>query len=127
MVEKLLLIGVGAALGANARFWLGAWAIERFGELFPIGTLLVNVAGSLLLGLFAGIGVSRASGMPGGLSFLVAVGFLGSFTTFSTFSVETFLLLESGRWGVAAGNILANNLLSLTCAGAGFWLGRTLA
>lgn len=103
------LVFVGAGLGANARYWLGLWAVRRFGEGFPWGTLLINVSGSLLIGAF--IGLSEARGWPLGWRLLIAVGVLGGYTTFSTFSYETLRLLGKGTSGLAllyvVGSVLA--------------------
>ena len=130
MLERIIWIAIGAAIGANARYWLGEWIVqwgtERFGVVLPYGTFFVNVLGSLLLGLLVGVGLSWQGRMPASYRYLLAIGFLGSYTTFSSFSVESLLLIESGQWAFAIGNLLANNLFGLLCALLGLRLGQLL-
>ncbi len=95
-MQKFLWVGLGGFLGANCRYLMGVWADNRWaGSGVPAGTLLVNVAGSFLLGLVATLLIERLLGNPA-WRFFLAIGFLGSYTTFSTFSFETFKLLEEG-------------------------------
>ena len=99
-MPNLLIVMLGGALGAGARHLVGSFTLARFGPGFPWGTLSVNLAGGLLMGLLAGWLV-RAGGSEATRLFF-AVGVLGGFTTFSAFSLETFLMLERGQFGVAA-------------------------
>ncbi len=118
-LQKTLLVGAGGFVRANARFWLGAWLSPRLGGPGP--TLVINLLGSLLLGILAG--ASRSEGAR----LFLGVGGLGGFTTFSAFSLEVLGLLEGrefGRAGVYAGASLA---LGITAAGVGLALGRLLA
>jgi len=96
-VEVFLLIGVGAALGANMRYLLGQLVTQRLGSGFPYGTLLINVLGSLGIGLFLGL-VGTPYEPSSAWRLLIVTGFLGGFTTFSTFSYETYTLFALGRW-----------------------------
>ena len=121
-MSKIIAIALGAAIGANARYWVGEWSAIRFGTTFPYGTLLVNIIGSFLMGLIVAI-LLRWQGNPHTRLFL-AVGFLGSFTTFSSFSIETLLLFEQGRFSLALTNILTNNTIGLTLAFTGYRLGQ---
>ena len=121
-MPPLLLVAVGGMLGANARFLIANWSVERFGREFPHGTLIVNVSGSFLLGLLATLIAERFSG-DRTASLLLATGFLGAYTTFSTFSVETLALLQRGRYRPA----LANVLISAGGGIAGALLGISLA
>lgn len=98
----MLLIAVGAALGGMARYGVSL-ALARPG--FPWPTLLVNLAGSLVIGWLFGSGAP-----PEGVRFFVAIGFLGAFTTLSAYSLETMDLARAGAWGMATGNIVANAL-----------------
>jgi CrcB protein len=103
----LLAIAVGGAGGAVARYLVGGWVQDLAGSFFPWGTLAVNVLGSLLLGFsLAWLQVTLA---PPEARALVAIGFLGGFTTFSTFTYETLALLRDGEWwragGYAAGSL----------------------
>jgi CrcB protein len=125
-LSKIITIALGAALGANARYWLGEWSALRFGNSFPYGTLLVNVMGSFFLGLIVSLLIQWGanSSLTPSVRLFLAVGFLGSFTTFSSFSVETLLLLEQGRLILALTNILTNNIVGLILAFSGYRLGQ---
>jgi CrcB protein len=118
-VERYLYIAAGAALGANARYLVGTWAGNRWGAFFPFGTLIVNVTGSLLLGFLVGLATDRVMMSPEMRLFL-AVGFMGSYTTFSSYTVESLALLQAGAIWPALLNIVGNNALGLGCAVLGF-------
>lgn len=120
-----LLVGLGGFVGANARFVLIGWLLERLGGQFPYGTLVVNVVGSLAIGLLLGVIVSRADLDPA-WRLLLVTGFLGGFTTFSSYAWETMALAETGRWGAAALYVLASNGLSLVSAALGLLAARAL-
>lgn len=120
-----LAIAAGGALGAVLRYATSTAVYELLGRSFPWGTLAVNVAGSLLMGLLYVLLVERVGWGPAWRAALL-VGLLGAFTTFSTFSLETFNLLEQGAWGLAAANVAASVFLCLGAAGAGIVLGRWL-
>ena len=91
-MPTVLWIGLGGFLGANARYRLGLWFADRWGTAFPYGTLVANTIGSLALAFFLTLATGRVSVPPGARLFL-AIGFLGGFTTFSTFSYETHWLV----------------------------------
>ncbi len=92
------LIGLGGAIGANARYWLGLWfRAQPWAAEFPWGTLVINVSGSLVLGLVAALFKDR--GGPAYL--LLGTGFCGGYTTFSTFSLEVAEAIQKGRWDLA--------------------------
>lgn len=124
-VVRFLLIGAGAALGANARFMVSVWAAERFGIGFPYGTLIVNVTGSLLLGLLLELTTSRFVASPEMRLFL-ATGFLGAYTTFSTYAVESLALIRQGSIWLGLLDITSNIAVGLTFALLGIYLGRLL-
>ena len=124
-MERYLFIAAGAALGANARYLVGVWAGERWGAHFPFGTLAVNVTGSLLLGFIVALAADRIVISPE-LRLFLAVGFMGSYTTFSSYTVESLTLLQAGAAWPAILNILGNNFLGLGCAVLGFALARAL-
>ncbi|MDX1653669.1 MAG: fluoride efflux transporter CrcB [Candidatus Competibacteraceae bacterium] len=124
-MPQLLAIAAGGALGALLRFWVSGAVYAWAGRAFPWGTLAVNLLGSLAMGLLFSLSVDRLSLGPvwrGGM----LVGFLGAFTTFSTFSLETLNLLEQGRLGAALANVLTSVLLCVGAAWLGLVLGRTL-
>lgn len=119
------LVALGGALGSVSRFLLGP-AIQRvFSATFPVGTLLINVAGSLILGFVLGLAAEGVDVTPEARAF-VAVGFCGGFTTFSTFSYEAIRLLEDGEGSRAALYILASVVLSLVAAFVGLVAARQL-
>lgn len=124
-MREVLLVSVGGLLGANVRYLVSAWAAGRFGASFPFGTLLVNVAGSFLMGLLIGVLSARVGGEPAA-RLLLATGFLGAETTFSTFAYETAALGRAGARGAAARNVLANVAGGLAAAAAGLALASAL-
>jgi CrcB protein len=117
-----LWVGLGGFIGALARYGLGSWAASHWGTSFPLGTLLVNGLGSFLLAFFLTLATGRLS-VPAGARPFMAIGFLGGFTTFSSFSYETVRLMEQNGWGDALLNLVANVGLGL----AGAILGIVLA
>jgi CrcB protein len=121
-----LSVGLGAFVGANARYLIGlAWA-RLVASPFPAHTLLINVSGSFLLALIVGLlGERFQTAHP--FRLLLTVGFCGGFTTFSTFALETIGLWRTGETGQALLYILASVGLSLLAAVAGFWLAGRLA
>ncbi len=120
-----LAISLGALLGAPARYLVSGWAVQRWGSAFPFGTLLINVTGSLLLGFYLTLVTERFSGRPA-IRLFVATGFLGSYTTFSTFSVETLRLLERGDLAGACANAAVSLLLTLAAVLTGILAARAL-
>jgi len=122
-MSRVLWISLGAVLGANARYWLGVWVQDRWGAAFPWGTLLINVSGSFLLGLL--MGALDGSTRPGAeaLRLAAGVGFLGAYTTFSTFEVEALRLVQRGQAWAAAAYVAASVLAGLLAAWAGWALG----
>jgi len=94
-----LLVGIGGAIGSVARFWMSGLIATRFGQTFPLGTLVVNVTGSFVIGLFAAL--SEAEGRwlvnPSFRQFFM-IGVYGGYTTFSSFSLQTLALAREGEW-----------------------------
>lgn len=117
---KLLLIGSGGALGAVLRYWISGWVQSPAKGAFPFGVLAVNLLGCLLIGVLAESLVREEHRL------LLLAGFLGSFTTFSTFGWETLQLAERGHAWLALANVLASNVLGLACVFAGQRLAREL-
>ena len=117
-MESLLFIALGGALGALGRFWTGLAASCLFGSRFPAGTLIVNVAGSFLIGLTASaIAAGRLA--PNPWDDLVMQGFCGALTTFSTFSMDSFRLFREGRMWSAWANLVLSMILCLSAAALG--------
>lgn len=120
-MESLLFIALGGALGALGRFWTGLAASCLFGSRFPAGTLIVNVAGSFLIGLTASaIAAGRLAPSP--WDDLVMQGFCGALTTFATFSMDSFRLFREGRMGCAWANLVISMMLCLSAAALGLSL-----
>ena len=124
-MQTPLWISLGAILGANFRYLLSRFAARLLSTSFPYGTLLINVSGSLLLGFFLIWTTERVLADPRWRMF-VAIGFCGSFTTFSSYAFERFAYFEQGHWWLMAANVAANNLLCLAAVLAGAALARVL-
>lgn len=112
-------------MGANLRYFVNRLAFHYFSTEFPYGTLIVNITGSFILGLFLAWTFDRVELDPR-WRYFVAVGFCGAYTTFSTYSYETIVLIEENDYAFAAMNIIGNNLLSLMAVIAGVMLARAL-
>jgi CrcB protein len=119
---QYLIIGLGGFLGANARYLVAGWATRRFGVTFPYGTFIINISGSFLLGLLMAFLSGRTSFHPHYLLFF-AVGFLGAYTTFSTFSYESLRLIQDGNLVFALIYVLGSTTIGLLGVFLGFRLG----
>lgn len=124
-MDKYLIISVGAILGANARYILGGWVAERWGTSFPYGTLVINLTGSFLLGVFLAFSTDRVLLDPR-YRLLIAIGFLGAYTTFSTYTYESVTLLLSGSWGAGLLNLFGSAILGAAAVVIGIIIGRLL-
>lgn len=124
-MEKYIIVGVGGFLGAISRYAVGDWAAQKWGAAFPYGTLIINLAGSFLLGLFLAAATERVLVDPR-LRLFFATGFLGAFTTFSTFTYESAELMLNGGRGLGLLNLLASVVLGALMAFFGIWLGKQL-
>ena len=124
MKADYLWIALGSAFGGVGRYWLSGVIAQRFGEVFPIGTLVVNVTGSFLIGLVAALGDPEGRFLihPTTRQFIM-VGVLGGYTTFSSFSLQTLNLAREGQWLYAASNAILSLVLCLLAV----WLGHVLA
>lgn len=120
---RLLLVCLGGAIGSGARFLVSSWAARALGTEFPRGTLIVNVAGSFLLGAVMAASLSSGPISPGARLFLGA-GVLGGFTTYSSFNHETLALVEQGSLGLAAANVALTVFGCLAAGLAGLALAR---
>jgi CrcB protein len=119
-----ILVGVGSAIGGIMRFWASGVIANRFGQSFPWGTLVVNVTGCFIIGLFATLTATEGRWLVGpfGRNFFMT-GICGGYTTFSSFSLQTLNLARDEEWLYAAGNAV----LSLVLCLAAVWLGHILA
>lgn len=124
-MKASLLVGFGGFLGANARYWLSALIASRASASFPWSTLIVNVSGSLLIGIFMGLFL-RQGWAEGGRLFFV-VGILGGYTTFSSFSLDALNLLNERSYTYLAAYVLGSVLLSLLATWCGVVVARAIA
>lgn len=115
-----LLVGIGGAIGSVARFWVSGLVATRFGQTFPLGTLVVNVTGSFVIGLLAALSEPEGRWLlnPSLRQFFM-IGICGGYTTFSSFSLQTLSLAQEGEWFHAAMNSIASFALCLFAV----WLG----
>ena len=124
-IHITLIVGLGGFVGANARYWLATLISAWVGRVYPWGTLLINITGSLLLGVFLAWASRRVSLDPQ-ISLLIAVGFFGAYTTFSSFANESIALFQRGEWLPAVLYIVTTNLVCILGAGLGTWIGSRL-
>jgi fluoride exporter len=122
-MDKFLLISLGAMLGANARYWIGNIVARKLGASFPYGTLIINITGSLLLGFFLTLATERLLVDPR-WRLLIAVGFLGAYTTFSTYTYESLSLIQSGQWVLGIFNSIGSVILGVGAVGLGIYLAK---
>jgi len=121
-LQKILWISVGAIVGANLRYFVAQQVAKWIPSGFPWGTLAINITGSFILGFFLVWTTERVIADPR-WRLMIAVGFCGGYTTFSSYAFETFVLAEQRQWLPAIWNVAGSNLLSL----AGVVLGAVLA
>jgi CrcB protein len=123
---QILYISVAGVLGTLSRYGLSSLVQRLSGAGFPFGTLLVNVLGSLAIGFIMQLGISTDV-IPRSLRIAATIGFMGAFTTFSTFSYETVSYIQDGAWLLASLNIVFNLVLCLSATLLGMALGRITA
>lgn len=123
MFEKVMLVALGGGLGAIARYAISIGAARLFGERFPIGTLLVNLAGCFLIGLVFALGMERNAASPNFRLFFIT-GFLGALTTFSSFGLESVNLARTGMQGSFLLNVAVNNIGGVMMVLLGLWSSR---
>ena len=120
-MKLYLAVMISGALGVASRLWISTWFSERVGETFPFGTMVVNVSGCLLIGIFGGLtkpdGVLIVSPI---VRQMIMIGLLGGFTTFSSFTWQTLTLVEDGEWLYASLNIIGSVVLCLAAVWGGF-------
>jgi CrcB protein len=121
----LLLVGAGGFFGAIARYVVDGWVTTATGGRFPWGTLLINVTGSFVLGLLFALSIERGV-LPAAIRPPILIGFIGAYTTFSTFTLETWRLVEDGSYVLAAGNVVGSIVLGLVAVIAGLAVGRAV-
>jgi fluoride exporter len=122
----VLLVALGGALGAVARFLVGTWFVRRLGATWPYATLFINLTGCFLIALFLTAATERMPGLNGGWRYLFPIGFVGAYTTFSTYEYELARLVSAGEVAAAFGYFAASNVLGFGAVLLGSWLARTL-
>ncbi|MDH4161673.1 MAG: fluoride efflux transporter CrcB [Nitrospirota bacterium] len=120
-----LIVGIGGFAGAVVRYALGLWIGQRWGRTFPLGTFIINVSGSFLIGLLMPLLTERFIVIPQWRMLLV-VGFLGAYTTFSTFEYETGALLKDGQWLFAMTNIIMSVVIGFVALKLGEMLAKSI-
>ena len=120
---KILLIGLAGLVGTLLRYWLSGVVARRYGETFPTGTLLVNVVGCFLAGLLFYLMQERFL-VNQTLRTIIMIGFLGGFTTFSSYGLQTFTLLRDGEFAYAGLNMVVSNAVGLLMVWAGYTVAK---
>lgn len=121
-MQQILLIAIGGSLGAVARYGLSTFVYHTTNDIFPWGTFVVNLTGSFLIGVF--IELFDTTIIPSEWRSFITIGFLGAYTTFSSYTLETVNLFRDGELRLAAVNVLANNLISIVLLVAGIYFSR---
>jgi fluoride exporter len=121
----VLLVGLGGFFGAAARYLVDGWVSSQTGAGFPWGTLVINLSGSFLLGALFALTIERAA-LPADIRAPVMIGFIGAYTTFSTWMLESWRLIEDGALVAAVGNIVGSVVLGLAALVLGLWMGRAI-
>lgn len=122
-MERFLLISIGAIAGANLRYWVGDWFAQRLGASFPYGTLVVNLTGTLILGIFVTLATERFVLDPR-WRILIAVGFCGSYTTFSSYMFESVSLILKGDYVPGVIYLFGSVLLGVLAMVVGMMIGH---
>jgi len=123
---KYLMVGIGGFLGAIARFWVGGFISAKIGTRFPYGTFFINCTGSFLIGFMITLLAERTHWSPN-WRYLIPVGFIGAYTTFSTFEYETFRVMQEGELSMALLNIFLSVLVGFVAVWLGVIAGRLTA
>ena len=124
-MTKYWVVGFGGFLGAIARFWLGSYITYRMGARFPYGTFVINISGSFLIGLVVTLLAERAHWNPN-LLYLIPIGFIGAYTTFSTFELEAFRSARDGDLLLALLNVILSVAVGFIAVWFGVVIGRMI-
>ena len=125
LMSRTLLVGIAGLAGTLLRYWLSGFVARRYGETFPVGTMVINVLGCLLAGAIFNLTEERFLMNPT-LRTVILIGFLGGFTTFSSYGLQTFTLLRDGEFGLATLNVAVSNVLGLFMVWLGYGLVKVL-
>lgn len=124
-MQNVLIVGIGGFFGAIARYALALWIGQKWGRIFPLGTFFINISGSFLIGLIMPLFTERFMVNPQWRLFF-AVGFLGAYTTFSTFEFETGGLIRDGEWALATLNVVLSVLAGFMALKLGDVIAKSL-
>jgi CrcB protein len=124
-MSRTLFVGIAGLAGTLLRYWLSGFVARRYGETFPVGTMVINVLGCLLAGAIFNLTEERFLMNPT-LRTVILIGFLGGFTTFSSYGLQTFTLLRDGEFGLATLNVAVSNVLGLFMVWLGYGLVKVL-
>ena len=119
-----IAISLGAIAGALSRYYLTLWLTNRLGFGFPYGTFFINISGCLAMGFFATLAMEKTALTSPEVKLIVATGFLGAYTTFSTFGLDTVGLLQRGHWLAATGYFLGSTILGIISVLLGMMIAR---
>ncbi len=122
-MQKILILCVSGSLGTLARYFVGGWGQRLTGSGFPLGTVIVNITGSLLFGLCFGL-FEKKTALPPEVKLFALSGFMGAYTTFSTYLFESATLMQEGQWLWGGLNIVGQTVLGLAAIVLGMALGR---
>jgi CrcB protein len=122
-LSALMLVGLGGSLGAIARFGVGTVVANRWGTSWPFGTFIINITGCFMIAFFVTLTSERVT-LHEGWRYLFPVGFVGAYTTFSTYEFETMRLIESGAWLRAVSYVLASTFVGLAAVFCAAWMAR---
>jgi fluoride exporter len=125
-LQRYLYIAIGGALGSLARYWVGSTIANRLGTRFPYGTFVVNITACGLIGFFL-VFLGRRTGLNPAWRFLIPIGFIGAYSTFSTFEWETFSSLQAGAFFLSALYVASSLLLGLVAVWCGAMLARAIS
>jgi len=122
---KYVMVGIGGCLGSILRFWLGSYIGGKLGTRFPYGTLVINVSGSFLLGIVFALLTARASWSPN-WRYLLLIGFIGGYTTFSSFEFETLRMIQDGQTGLGLLYVATSVAIGFVAVWGGMIAGKAI-
>ena len=122
---KYVMVGVGGCLGSILRFWLGTYIGSRMGTRFPYGTFVINITGSFLIGIVYAFMTARTQWSPN-WRYLIPIGFIGGYTTFSSFEYETLLTIQAGQVGLGLLYVVLSVVVGFVAVWGGVVMGRAI-
>jgi CrcB protein len=125
-LQKYLLIALGGALGSIARYWVSSTVAGRMGVRFPYGTLIVNITACIVIG-FSLTYMSRRTDMSAAWRYLIPIGFIGAYSTFSTYEWETLTTIRSGAFAIASLYAVGSLILGLAAVWGGSWIAEVVS